>query len=438
MNDEPIMANDATARLIKMYRADFGNRSELILRLFALLVAVPIFVFVAKDWTLAIWLLAYFAQQSLLFYILNPRRRNSPTMRLRHARLAYSLGAVIFHAGLVYMVTSADHIVFVAGCISVVASALYVLNRENPTKDFLWIDTAGFLVVILAILYRIWPGIPNLSSQVLLVVLTSLGLFLLVRAQHMELERQQARRHAERRYAQAQKARALNQFVGGVAHDFNNQITAIMGNLELVELLEDREERAAAMRQCRIAADRAALTVQQLVASSGRTRLSPVDTNCNSFLKDLGPVLTDLLNPEITLEILPAATPLWAKVDRDMLETCLIQLCLNAQDAMQGKGHIEIGVKKVDTLPHGLEAKPETAPPYVSIYVQDAGPGVSDETLNKLPEPFYTTKGVGAGTGLGLSAVSGFAKQSGGALVLDNALPTGLLVTLLLPRVAGE
>ncbi|WP_299921404.1 ATP-binding protein [uncultured Pelagimonas sp.] len=433
MNVSP-MPNETSARLIRLYRADFGTKSEVIVRMGGVVFAAIALSLVTGSALFIAWLGLYLIQQAIYFRVIDPRRRKYSMRRFQLALVLYSIGTAIFLSVPLNLLTWPSPSMYMPAVFALLGTVLYAIQRENPTSDVLMIDTGFFAAGCAWIFYISLPKLDFFLDHAVLLGFCVLVTYLFFRAQDVELRRQAARRVAERRYAQAQKARALNQFVGGVAHDFNNQITAIMGNLELFELLDDPDERRSAMQQCRIAADRAALTVQQLVASSGRTRLQPVRLEIDTFLKDLDPVLTDLLDPKVELDIKSADYDFQVSVDRDMLETCLIQLSLNAQDAMQGEGRIEIGARRVLSRAAAAPGQPESDPPYIGIYVQDAGPGVSDETLSKLSEPFYTTKGVGAGTGLGLSAVSGFAKQSGGALVLDNALPSGLHVMILLPQ----
>ncbi len=433
-NTRPMPSETAT-RLIKMYRAEFGTKPEVVVRICSASLATITMCVATGQWILLLWLGLFLVQQVLFLRVLDPHNRDNIGLRFRLALTLYVLGVAIFLSVPLYFVSHEDPMIFMPAAFALVGTAIYTLQRANPTRDVIAIDTSFFAICSFWSVFIAQTHFLHSISFYALCVLCAVVTYLFFRAQQVEQQRQQARRVAERRYAQAQKARALNQFVGGVAHDFNNQITAIMGNLELFELLDNPSERQSAMQQCRIAADRAALTVQQLVASSGRTRLQRVALDISEFLQDLNPVFTDLLEPNIDLEIRPAYHDFIADVDRDMLETCLIQLCLNAQDAMSGNGQIQIGARRVLSRPGSGLPQPEAEPPYIGIYVQDAGPGVSDETLSRLSEPFYTTKGVGAGTGLGLSAVAGFARQSGGALVLDNALPSGLHVMILLPEI---
>lgn len=432
------MSSDTSARLMKLYRADFADRTEVLVRLGSTGFVSMVLVYATDNWLFMAWAMAYYGQQYLYFRTVDPRRRGGAQIRLTQAKIIYFFGAGIFVSAPLYFLHHPDPVLFAAALLALLANALYILHRENPSRDTIPIETLFFALSGAVLATILWPHLSSLAHQVVVLSMCAICIYLFWRAQHVDERRQLARRTAERRYAQAQKARALNQFVGGVAHDFNNQLTAIMGNLELIDLLDDAEERRSAMQQCRVAAERAAQTVHQLVASSGRTRLNDGVIDVAQLLGDIAPVLEDLLDPKVKLTLAPIKGRVLLVADRDMLETCLIQICLNAQDAMKAHGQITIGASSYPKRGTNRNPGAKDGHRLVGIYVQDAGPGVESDTLNKLSEPFFTTKGVRAGTGLGLSAVEGFAKQSGGALEIDNAAAGGLLVTILLPQAKPE
>ncbi|CAN0586759.1 unnamed protein product, partial [Ectocarpus sp. 12 AP-2014] len=201
--------------------------------------------------------------------------------------------------------------------------------------------------------------------------------------------------------------------------EFNNDLTVILGNLDLFETLENPDDRAAAIRESRTAAARAAQTVRHLLATSGRTRLMPSDLPLNSALFDLGEALTDVLKSDMTVEVVPPADSLVVRVDSDALRASIMQLGLNAQEATSGSGQIRIRAERRATA-GDLDPPPDTSPPYIAVILEDDGPGVSDEALALLAEPFYSTKPPNEGRGLGLSAVAGFTRQSGGGLKLEH------------------
>ncbi|WP_116132714.1 ATP-binding protein [Tropicimonas sp. IMCC34043] len=235
---------------------------------------------------------------------------------------------------------------------------------------------------------------------------------------HMDVTDQRA---TESQLLQAQKMESVGQLTGGIAHDFNNILAVIIGNLNIIarELtgnpaLKTRAERALA------AADRAAGQVNRLLAFSRRQRLAPEDVDINALVAGMLDLLGNSLGAGINLrtefgEALPRA-----RVDPGQLENALMNLAVNARDAMEGAGEIT-----VTTGP--------AAAGFIEVSVSDTGTGIPPDLLDQVFEPFFTTKPAGKGSGLGLSMVYGFVRQSGGTVTLDSRAGEGTRVTLCLP-----
>ena len=235
--------------------------------------------------------------------------------------------------------------------------------------------------------------------------------------------------------AQAQKMESLGQLTGGLAHDFNNLLTVITGSIELV-LRKPGDTRKAneLLAAARQAADQGAALIRRLLAFSRRQALTPQIVDANQLLADMSELLRRTLGEDISLETVMAAG-LWRMlVDPHQLESALINLAANARDAMPvgGKLTIETGNTYLDQEYAALHA--EVAPGrYVVISVSDTGTGMPTETAVRAFEPFFTTKPEGRGTGLGLSQVHGFVKQSGGHVSLQSDPGRGTTVKMYLP-----
>lgn len=414
-------------------RTEYGSRAEILTRHSAVVFGA-IAVAAAFEQAIAlVWAALHLTFQGLFAGLLTNRIRVPARERYRAALAMYALTGVNYAAYPLYLLATSQSLpLTVAAVCGVVSHALYLLQRRQTDPTIVIVDvTLSAATATLVILSLLQQADDARDMTVLIVVPLALLAYHLV-VLFSGLSQQQRMRETQHRYANSQKARALNQFVGGVAHDFNNQLTAILGHLELFDLLDDDTERRNALEESRRAARRAALTVQQLLASSGRTRLSPRAVPMADFLAGLRGVLGDLLNPAMRITLVPPTEGETAWVDADMLETCMIQLCLNAQDATRGTGRIRIWVEKRQSLP-GEDTQIETPPPYAVLFCEDDGPGVSTEALPLLAEPFYTTKRANEGAGLGLSAVAGFARQSGGALIITRAPLAGLRIALALP-----
>ncbi|MEH3107202.1 MAG: response regulator [Sphingomonas fennica] len=241
---------------------------------------------------------------------------------------------------------------------------------------------------------------------------------------------------------QSQKMEALGQLTGGVAHDFNNLLTPIIGSLDLLrrnERLGDRERRllAGALQS----ADRARILVQRLLAFARRQPLQAGPTDIGGLIGGMAGLIDSTVGPMIELRTdLPPDLPA-AHVDANQLEMAVLNLCVNARDAMPAGGTITIAATLHDE-PAGGQGEEALRPGgYLRLSVADSGTGMDEETLRRAAEPFFSTKGVGRGTGLGLSMVHGLALQLGGRMTIASALGQGTRIDMLLPlsdRPAGR
>jgi len=245
---------------------------------------------------------------------------------------------------------------------------------------------------------------------------------------------------AEDKLRQAQKMEAVGQLTGGLAHDFNNLLTGIMGNLELLQFQmargrqQDIDRYVGAARE---AGRRAAALTQRLLAFSRRQTLDPKPTDVTLPIASLEDLLRRTVGGTAQIDIVETAGLWAANIDAGQLENALLNLCINARDAMPDGGRITI--ETANTQLDELTARGHELPAgeYLSICVADTGCGMSPETLRRAFEPFYTTKPTGQGTGLGLSMIYGFARQSGGQVHIVSEVGRGTRVTMLLPRHSG-
>ncbi|MFC3608180.1 hybrid sensor histidine kinase/response regulator [Stutzerimonas tarimensis] len=254
-----------------------------------------------------------------------------------------------------------------------------------------------------------------------------------------EKEQALALRQAEDQLRQAQKMEAVGQLTGGIAHDFNNLLGGILGSLELLQLRIAQGRTEQAERYCKMAigsGQRAAALIHRLLAFARRQPLDPHPVDVARLLEDMADLLRRTLGPAHRLEI-AAAADLWiTRCDPNGLENTLLNLVINARDAMPGGGTLRLEAGNVAA---GALGKADIDPgDYVWLSVSDSGIGMSREILERVLEPFFTTKAPGQGTGLGLPMVYGFAKQSQGHLRLASEPGHGTRVTLYLPRFIGE
>ncbi|WP_293903964.1 ATP-binding protein [Phenylobacterium sp.] len=245
------------------------------------------------------------------------------------------------------------------------------------------------------------------------------------------------RDEAEAALQRAQKLEAVGQLTGGVAHDFNNLLTVVIGALDLMQRHPNDEARRERMIEAAMgAARRGERLTQQLLAFSRRQALKPEPVQVDALLKDTEPLLRRAIGEAVTLTVAPAAPEAVVSVDPSQFEAAIMNLAVNARDATPGGGIIRIETDAVRLEARQVEELP--AGDYLRVAVHDTGSGMDAAVITRAFEPFFTTKPPGRGTGLGLSQVYGFARQSGGTATLDSTLGKGSTVCLYLPRVAPD
>jgi signal transduction histidine kinase/ActR/RegA family two-component response regulator len=251
--------------------------------------------------------------------------------------------------------------------------------------------------------------------------------------ERLEMEIAQ-RRLVEDQLRQAHKMEAIGQLTGGIAHDFNNLLTAVVGHLEMAEARISHDQRTTVLIKAALrATERGATLTRHLLAFARRQHLEPQAVDVSAVVGGVEKMLRQTIGPNIRVDIQAEADlpPAW--VDPNQLELAILNLALNARDAMPFGGTLRIDVEKrcAGTRASRLDL---AGGDYVSVSVSDTGTGMNPETLERAFEPFFTTKEAGRGSGLGLSIVHGFAAQSGGAVQIASSIGNGTTVELWLPR----
>ena len=243
------------------------------------------------------------------------------------------------------------------------------------------------------------------------------------------------RAQAEEALRQAQKMEAIGQLAGGIAHDFNNLLTIIRGYVECLALdIQPGADAADALREIDAAAARAAKLTSQLLMFSRKKKMQPEHLNLNAVIKQLGSMLRRLLGENIAMEIQTSDLPLTVHADPVMMEMVLLNLALNARDAMPQGGRLCIRSELVEIKTWGIRGQSPVNPgSFASVCVEDTGSGIPPEVLPHLFEPFFTTKEVGKGTGMGLASAYGIIKQHDGWIEVDSQPGCGTRFNVFLP-----
>jgi|SRR5579859_4226943 len=243
---------------------------------------------------------------------------------------------------------------------------------------------------------------------------------------------------AEERFRQSEKMAAVGRLTGGMAHDFNNLLTVIIGSTEeLTAALGGRPELQALSLLSLDAAEQGAEVIKRLLAYARNQPLASEAVDCNQVLESLQKLVRSTFTEDIEVVLGPAPDALFCLVDATQLTTALLNLCINARDAMPNGGTLAIRIARAHLEPGGGSVDPGSSS-YAQFIVEDTGQGMSAETKAQAAEPFFTTKSLGRGSGLGLSMVHGFVSQSGGRMQIDSELGAGTRISIWLPEVLPD
>ncbi|MFA6029688.1 MAG: PAS domain S-box protein [Elusimicrobiota bacterium] len=250
------------------------------------------------------------------------------------------------------------------------------------------------------------------------------------------IEKEAEREKLQAQLLQAQKMESIGRLAGGVAHDFNNLLTAITGNCRfLLDELPESDSRHADLKEIEDAAERAAALTRQLLAFSRRQILTPRVVDLNAVVGDMNRMLMRLIGEDVPLVLELSPVPCLVKVDAGQIEQVIMNLVVNARDAMPKGGTVTVGTEVLEGDEVFFAAHPALLRvPQVCLKIRDTGCGIPAECLGRIFEPFYTTKEVGKGTGLGLPTVLGIVQQSGGEIELESVPGTGTTFRIYLPR----
>lgn len=240
------------------------------------------------------------------------------------------------------------------------------------------------------------------------------------------------RRNTEQSLRQAQKMESIGQLTAGLAHDFNNLLQVVNGNLELLEARTEDARSRRYLDAARLAAERGARLTRQLLAFARKTRLEPRIVNLTELVNGFTDVMESSVGRDVDLHLSLRRGLAGVVVDPDQLEMALLNIVINARDASPNGGVVTISTAPVRVDEDGRELP---AGDYVALEVRDEGQGMPPEVAERAVEPFFTTKPVGKGTGLGLAMASGFARQSRGRLEIDSRFGHGTLIRMLFPVV---
>ena len=405
------------------FRADdAADSSDVFARLAVALISACALWFGTGQIMVFVWCFGYWAMNiAYVFWYLRRKTGDASCMDIILCVSASTAITTCYCAMVIYIATLRDgDFILLAAC-GVLGLTLHCLSRNvefsySAYVDFVAVIVTGLTVAFIAAARATMPGsaVASIAGG-----LCACGYFWLSFRKIISVNRALAEKTRED--LQNQKMLALGQLSSGVAHDFNNLLTVISGNIELVMLDPENEENQGFLSEAKAASDKSAVLVRQLLAYGRKSDLRVSHVQLHAVFDELKGLLSRVLPVHICLEVPDLSQETDLYVDRTLLESALMNLIINAQKAIgDAPGTITLSVA----------AKPPNA---LTINVTDTGPGMPDDVLTRAAEPFFTTRPVGEGSGLGLSMVKGFATQSGGSLTFRNLDAGGFQASVTLP-----
>jgi len=407
---------------------------------FTLLAVFSISISIWLDLTHSlIWLAIYALSEAANIGFLATRRRPGTVLDTRIATTLNFITTLWFATLPVYLWSLHITVMQFAALSLVVGMVLYSITRYSGLRRIAIWD--GVLISGLTLFFgydmALHAGTATIRALSLLISVLMVLYYLVSLRESVAMR--SALKQAEKRNIQAQKMQAVGQLTGGIAHDFNNLLTVMIGNLDLYSEVETRSEKDQLAEEARQAALRAATLTSQLLAFSRKAQLNPKPFDPERFLRSFVSLTGRVLPAAVSLQLELVSAPHRISADVNQLENALLNLVINARDAMGASGTIILRLDWVEagqerdfhgtTLPAGL---------YCRISVEDTGPGIAPEHQMTVLDPFFTTKPVGKGSGLGLSMAKGFVEQSGGALELRSQPGDGTIIAFWLPVLDGD
>ncbi|SNR63011.1 sensor histidine kinase [Puniceibacterium sediminis] len=423
----------------RLYELEYGEKWEFVVRVSGVLGGCVLLYFYTTWASALLWGLGFSGAHLAYFLFLRTCFLSEHgTIKKRDTLIAGGLFLLVLISYLwmpSYLVTQDDKALTIVGAALIGCILVFLVRRSDTTPLMVVGEVAVVSFFLLALLARVVPQLDNAIAQAGVVIsgLALMGYF----AEALRVARQNrlAAQESARRSSQAQKMAAVGQLAGGVAHDFNNKLTAILGSLELLREVDDLAEREANIDTAQTAATEAARTVRQLMIYARKEPMRLALQECAELLDDVlrraGGVITGM----IQVELRHTEESLYVMADRTQLSMAITNLVVNAVDAMPDGGKLVIGASAVSLSSPILLADGTFLPagPHVAISVKDTGEGIPAKLLPHVVEPFFTTKPVGKGSGLGLAMVLGIARELDGGFGISSGT-SGTRAVIYLPR----
>ena len=416
------------------YDVSYGAGRQLIVRMVGVSIGA-VLMYLYTFWLQPFaWMVGYMLAHLVHYLHVRAHLEEAEPRDLTVAGLIYLVVVVSFLWWPVFIATQDDPIRIYVGCLLIGSTVVYQIRRGDR---FLWVNWGQILLfgaAIFIVLFAHMHRFDGALAKVGAVLVTVAALVFVAMAMLYTRSARLAVEEAAERLAQDQKMSAIGRLAGGVAHDFNNMLTVVLGNLELFHLMDDESEKQAAVTEAQAAAKRAEAVVHHLLIYARKAPVRRVEVDANAAMTEIMSLVQTMVPERVRLVFTQARAPLMIEVDETQLTTAVLNLVKNAVDAIEGSGVVEVSTRatEVHTARHMVNGQTLARGRYAEITVSDSGSGIPKELLSKVVEPFFTTKPTGRGTGLGLSMVVGFVQELEGGVDIEST-NRGTRVRLYLP-----
>lgn len=431
----PISVGEEIQRL---YELEYGNRVEFCLRVFAIFAAAALIAYKMGGALPWLWFCTFCGSHFLYYYFLrhSAGRSDSPTLVGAAVFFAFILIAFLWFP--IFLALQPDPVLIIAGASITCVTVVFTVRRSDSLLSIIFVQIACVAAAV-AVLFVGYLPILHTPVEKVGIGFAAI-MFVVYYAQAVFVSRglRLSALSAAERSAQEQKLAAIGRLAGGVAHDFNNALTGISGSLELYHLIDDPVERAELITAAQTSSARAATLIRQLLVFSRRTGIRRGVEDGTQLIQEAANFQRRLLPVNVSMKI-ETAEPILIDVDKDLLVAALINLVVNAVDAMPKGGTLSFLATEMtytDAVAC-IDGRLLSAGRYARLSVADTGIGIPPETLHRVIEPFFTTKPVGEGSGLGLSMVVGLAQSLGGGVQIESDFG-GTKVSILVPVYDSE
>lgn len=420
----------------RLYRLEFSDVGELTFRLTGSLIGA-VLIWIYTGWLFVwAWIGIYLVLQFSFLFFLRTKIQGAHRLDVFAAHSIFIVVLISYLWMPIFMISSSDDALSASGFCILAGAIVFTVHRseEYLKATLIQIGTLSLCLAVgvVIILARYDDPVAWAGLGFAVVALT----FYLIHSAFIVRRHRLKADEIALRTTQAEKLQAIGQLAGGVAHDFNNMLTAVLGNLDLIEEIDDPNLRRELLKEARMAALRGAQVVRQLMTYARQTDGQPRQVSTNDLLGSVEALCKTLIPSSVTLKIYRSQENLYVRADEALLIAALLNLIKNGVDAVDASGVVSVSMT-LRILPEPLPclAGQMLAPgQYVAFHVGDTGHGIPRAHLHRVADPFFTTKVVGKGSGLGLSMVAGFAVKAGGGVEIRTS-SIGTNVTILLPRV---